>query len=42
MIAKCYLFNRPGNAFANGSVTTQAERVQDLNFLNPALPNPVA
>jgi hypothetical protein len=35
-------FNRTGNAFANGNVTTQVERVQDLDFLNPELPNPVA
>jgi hypothetical protein len=42
MIAKCYLFNRSGNAFANGNVTTQVERVQNLDFLNPELPNPVA
>jgi len=42
MIAKCYLFNRSGNAFANGNVTNQVERVQNLDFLSPELPNPVA
>jgi hypothetical protein len=40
MIAAGCFFIPPGNAFANA--TTQVERVQDLDFLNPELPNPVA